>query len=426
MVRQYFITAGVNLNTNIAGQSTMVFYNDRNGTLMVRATLQDLEIIQQAIEVLSIMPQQVSIEAKFAEVTQRDSKGLGFDWALGNMLLGGGRLVGSAGSQPSFQGAPSGANPVGTFPGLPGTGQAQGGGGGNQQLNTGTLTLPSSTDGFLTPGIRNQVGIGSLQGAMPTLFTLTGILTDPQFRMVIRALEQRDGVDVISAPRVTTLSGRQAHVEVTDIATIVGGVGTGQTGAGGGGGGGGFGGTTSGVASSVSFSTQPIPLGPTLDVLPYVSADGFSVTMTLIPTFVEFIGYDDPGPFIPQAQSVSGTTVGVPLTAVLPLPRSRLRQVVTSAVVWDGQTIMLGGLISEDVRNVKDKVPIIGDLPLLGRFFRSESKSTFKKNLVIFVTPTIVDAAGNRVHQDEELPFTQNPVPGKPWPNRDRNYRMGW
>jgi general secretion pathway protein D len=79
--------------------------------------------------------------------------------------------------------------------------------------------------------------------------------------------------------------------------------------------------------------------------------------------------------------------------------------------VWDAQTVMLGGLITEDIRNVKDKVPVLGDLPLFGRFFRSETKATSKKNLIIFVTPTIIDPAGNRVHTEEEMPFAQSGVP---------------
>lgn len=425
MVRDYFQAAGVNLGTNATGgAATQVFFNDRTGVLMVRAALQDLEIIEHAIEILNIAPQQITIESKFAEVTQQDNKGLGFNWSIGNFLINNGNFIASAGTQPSFTGAPSAANPAGTFPGVPGVGT--GTGTAANQLNTGTLTVPSSSDGFLTSGLRNQIGIGSQQGSMPTLATLTGILTDPQFRMVINALEQRAGVDVLSAPRVTTLSGRQAQVQVVDMPTIVTGLNLTQTAAGGQGQGGGFGNTSSGVASAANFDTQSLPFGPVLDVLPYVSADGFSIQMTLIPTFTEFLGYDDPGPFIPQAQSVGGSTVGVPLTAVLPLPRMRTRQVVTSAIVWDGQTIMLGGLISEDVRNVKDKVPVLGDLPLLGRLFRSESKSTSKKNLIIFVTPTLVDPAGNRVHTDEELPFAKDSVPGQPWLNRDRNHRSGW
>jgi len=72
---------------------------------------------------------------------------------------------------------------------------------------------------------------------------------------------------------------------------------------------------------------------------------------------------------------------------------------------------VLGGLISNDVRRRKDKVPIFGDLPLFGRFFRSESNNTSKKNLVVFVTPTIVDPAGNRVFTDDNLPFDPNTIP---------------
>ena len=54
---------------------------------------------------------------------------------------------------------------------------------------------------------------------------------------------------------------------------------------------------------------------------------------------------------------------------------------------------------------------MLGDLPLVGRFFRSESSTTAKKNLVIFVTPTIIDPAGNRAHSEDEMPFAQNAFP---------------
>jgi general secretion pathway protein D len=88
--------------------------------------------------------------------------------------------------------------------------------------------------------------------------------------------------------------------------------------------------------------------------------------------------------------------------------------VITTVNVWDGQTVVLGGLITSVVVTEKDKVPVIGDVPLLGRLFQSQSKSSVKKNLMIFVTPTIVDPAGNRVHSDDELPFTQNTIPPQP------------
>ena len=127
--------------------------------------------------------------------------------------------------------------------------------------------------------------------------------------------------------------------------------------------------------------------------------------MTIIPTITEFVGYDTS-----SFQVIAGGS-SQNLAQAVPLPRIRTRQVTTSCVVWDGQTVVLGGLISEDIQKVKDKVPVLGDLPLFGRMFRSESSSTSKKNLLIFVTPTIIDPAGNRLHSPEEMPFAQNTVP---------------
>jgi general secretion pathway protein D len=244
--------------------------------------------------------------------------------------------------------------------------------------------------------------------------TLTGILTDPQFRMVIKALEQRSGVEVLNAPDVTTVSGRQAQLQTVDVQTIVTGVQLDQNSTGGSDSGLGSSGGGA-VGSTLEYDTSPLPFGPTMDVIPYVSADGYTIQMALIPTVTEFLGYDDPGGFVPQAQSVSsggvGGGVGLPITALLPLPRLRVRQVTTTCIVWDGQTIALGGLLTDNVTRTKDKVPVLGDLPFLGRFFRSESSLTQKKNLIIFVTPTILDPAGNRKHSDDDLPFRQKTIP---------------
>lgn len=154
--------------------------------------------------------------------------------------------------------------------------------------------------------------------------------------------------------------------------------------------------------AQIQPQVTPIPLGPTLDVIPHVSADGYTIQMNLLPTLTEFLGYDDPGQF----QVLVGN-----LAAPTPLPRFRIRQVTTSSIVWDGQTIVMGGLIAEKVTKIRDKVPVLGDLPLVGRLFRSEAKSSAKKNLVIFVTPTIIDPAGNRVHDPDNLPYDPNKVP---------------
>jgi len=397
-----------------------LFFNDRTGILFVRATLSDLDIIEKAIQILNVAPPQVEIEARFAEINQTDSKALGFDWLLGNTLMGGGRLGLSGGSAPSYTGQPSAANPGsispvdgsqilpgGVFPGTSAAG----------------LAAPGANDQLVTSGLRNTTADS---GKIPEVFSLTGILTDPQFKVVIRALEQRDGVDLLSAPKVTTLSGRQAHVEVSDVRTIATGLNNQGGGGGGGQGGGGLGGGGGGVGNNVNQAainlilpgTVSQPFGPVLDVVPYVSSDDETIQMTILPTITEFIGYDDPGPFVPQILGLTSGSSPISRTAYLPLPRLRVRMVTTSAIVWDGQTVALGGLIAEDNVKSRDKVPVLGDVPVLGRLFRSENSRTVKKNLMIFVTATIVDAGGKRIHDPENPPFDPTTTPPQKITNR--------
>jgi general secretion pathway protein D len=333
----------------------------------------------------------VTIEAKFVEVSQNDVKEIGFDWFLGNLLMRNGGLGLQGGTAPSFVGQPSLANPTGIFP------------------SPTSPIQPSGTDNVLTSGLR------SLNNA-PAVATFTGILTDPQFRVVIKALEQRDGADLLSAPKVTTLSGRQTQIQAVEVRAIVVGNQTQFASGSSAAVGGGVGGATTvggGIGAGFQPQTASVPLGPVLDVIPYVSADGYSVQMTIIPQITEFLGYDlDTAKlFVPTVQISSGGTSGQPLTSQLPLPIFRSRQVVTSCNVWDGQTVVLGGLLSEDVKKHKDKIPVLGDLPFFGRLFRSESSKTEKKNLIIFVTPRIIDPAGNLVHTPDNLPYDPNTIP---------------
>jgi general secretion pathway protein D len=126
------------------------------------------------------------------------------------------------------------------------------------------------------------------------------------------------------------------------------------------------------------------------------------------------VGYDNPGQFTPTAQGAAGSTIGIALSATLPLPHYRLRDVVTTCNVWDGQTVVLGGLIAETITKTSDKVPVLGDLPLIGRLFQSQSSDSTKQNLMIFVTPTLIDPAGNRLHSDDEMPFARTSIPAQP------------
>jgi general secretion pathway protein D len=160
--------------------------------------------------------------------------------------------------------------------------------------------------------------------------------------------------------------------------------------------------------SAITPETQQVETGPVLDVVPYVLSDGYTINLALIPSLTDFNGYD-PAPTIPN---VTGALNVVELPVVL--PDFTVRQVVTTVNVWDNQTVVLGGLTSSQVNSTKDKVPFLGDIPLLGKLFQSESKISTKKNLMIFVTSTLVDPAGNRVHSDDDLPFAQTQIPVQP------------
>ena len=389
----YFEGLGVDLNP-IANPGKSLFFNDRQGMLLVRATLQDLDIIEAAIQILNIVPPQVNIKSKFVEVNQDDTKALGFDWYLGNVLMNNGTIGGQGGTAPSFNGTPTAANPIGTFPG-------------NPFAATPTTTAPSGTDQLLTGGLRNP---------STTLFTLTGILTDPQFRVAIKALQQRSGAELLAEPQVTTQSGRQAQMKATDIQAVITAYGFSQNTAVGGTTGGTTGTTVNQAPASTFVFPEPeqMELGPILDVIPCVLSDGFTINLTLIPTLMQFSGYDNPNGVANSGLQTSGAFPGGLVQIPTVLPHFTVRQVVSTVNVWDGQTVVLGGLLSENVTTIKDQVPVLGDIPLLGVLFRSESKTTQKKNLLIFVTPMLIDPAGNRLHTEDEMPFAQSAVPAQP------------
>lgn len=189
--RAFFTTLGVNLDQP-PGKS--VFFNDRLGLLVVRATQDDLDTIEQAIQALNQVAPQVHIKARFIEVQQQDDKALGFDWYLGNFING--SVVANGGSAPSLTVPVSAANPLGSFPGN----------------TTASQVAASSTDQLLTGGLRNSA---------PALATVTGILTDPNFRVVLHALEQRTGFETLAEPEVTTTSGRQTQMRATQIINVV-------------------------------------------------------------------------------------------------------------------------------------------------------------------------------------------------------------
>ncbi len=180
----------------------------QSSRLIVRNTQDNLELVDALVEQASVVgPKQVEIEAKFVEITQNNLKELGFDWLLGQFNIGNQRVFGGGGTtgtitgpgvpagSPNYPFAPPGGPPVGQFPIT----------GGNR---SGSLAISANAIDALLLG---ATGGSSLA---PGIFGLSGVFTDPQFQVVVRALNQKKGVDLLSAPRVTTKSGQRAVIEI--------------------------------------------------------------------------------------------------------------------------------------------------------------------------------------------------------------------
>ena len=123
-----------------------------------------------------------------------------------------------------------------------------------------------------------------------------------------------------------------------------------------------------------------------VDVIPRVSAKGDSVQLGTVCRLTEFMGYAEPGTNTFSIQAEGGKE----LFGKVPYPRFRIRESATDATVPDGQSLLLAALpVSEQVI-MKDKVVMLGDLPVLGRFFTSSQTNTVQKQLLILITPRIV------------------------------------
>jgi general secretion pathway protein D len=95
-------------------------------------------------------------------------------------------------------------------------------------------------------------------------------------------------------------------------------------------------------------------------------------------------------------------------------PFFHVRSVETALSVYNGATVVMGGLITEDRKTMEDKIPFLGDLPYIGRLFRSRSEQSVKRNLLVFVTARLVDPAGRVVKTGGESALLAAGTPAAP------------
>ena len=378
--------------------------------LIVKNTQSALDLVDTLVDnSLTAPASQVEIESKFLEVTQNSLKEMGIDWLVGQFALpfgtgvygGGGTTVGGAnvaGTTLSSTGAVTGntafpfVNPGGT--GIP-TGASS--------LTSGPVTA-GNRSGTTAIGVNavDALLFGTPVGPAPALLALAGVFTNPQFQVVLRALNQSKGVDLVSAPKVTTKSGQRATIEIVrefrypseydlpQVSQSPGGLFAPAT-----------------PTSPTAFEMKPT--GITLEVEPTVGPDGYTIDLVLAPRVVEFDGFINYGsPIFANVDYISilGANLAsgnILVTAnVINKPVFSTREVTTQVSVYDGQTVVLGGLMREDVQKVEDKVPILGDIPLAGRLFRTSADQHVKRNLIMFVTASLLDPAGQPLIKSDD------------------------
>jgi len=369
----------------------------QSSRLVVRNTADNLELVDAIVEQASVSgPKQVEIESKFVEITQNNLKELGFDWLLGQFNIGNHKVFGAGGTSGTGTQVSSADYPFSTTGVNPVTA-------GNRSGNLAISANAIDALLFPTPG-------GS--AVAPGIFGLAGVFTDPQFQVVVRALNQKKGVDLLSAPRVTTKSGQRAVIEIVrefryptqftppQVPNVSGGSGTTVV--------------LPVVAPTTPTSFETRNTGVTLEVEPVVGPDGVTIDLNLVPQVVEFEGFINYGSPIlaPNLNPITDPLTGlmrlltpderVLTQNVINQPIFSARKVTTSVSVWDGQTVVLGGLMREDVQKTEDRTPIIGDIPIVGRLFRTNVDQHIKRNLIIFVTARLVTPGGQRVNETEE------------------------
>lgn len=368
-------------------QGSSAIYNATTSQLIVRNTQANLDLVEAYVETLKVdVQKQIYITTKFVEIAQDDNDTFGFDWTMGSigvgdkMLMGGG-TIGPRGADYNVADLPYGlfgdTAPI------------------TSGLRTGELAIDGdSIDAVIKAG--TVASATSLRSA-PGILSVAGILTNPQFQAVLRAVSQHKGADLLSAPSIIARSGQVAKVEVIrefiypteyDPPEIPDQIGTLSAAA--------VGGATGSIpvtpANPAAFETKNT--GVTMEVDPVIGADGFTIDLNLSPEVVEFDGFINYGSPI-----IDPSTQNVITPNIINMPVFASRKITTALTIWDGQTVAVGGLIREDVQHVQDKLPILGDVPFVGQLFRSESDVTQKKNLTVFVTARLIDPAGSPVNE---------------------------
>ncbi len=342
-------------------QAGSAMHFDRGShTLFVRNTRENLGLIESIVQALDSTPPQVLIEARFIEVVVDDLSELGIEWLLGSPWSLSSKAV-------EQDGLTIDENKV--------------------QVTAASTQYTPYRSGPLGPQGAFGLVDGLATASQGLNLTLDGVLTDPLFKAVLHALEISGKGRTLSMPRVTTMNNNPAKLRSgSDLRffeefqaqafSLVDANNQKYT-----------------VTALIPKGTPSIEeLGITLIAVPSVGADRQKITLLLNPSISGlegFVSYQDDS-VAPIKDSSSAQIRQV----VVKLPVFTRREVATKLTVQSGDTVVMGGLIDSIEQKTVHKIPILGDLPILGVLFRRTGVTEQRRNLLIFVTATVISERG--------------------------------
>jgi general secretion pathway protein D len=380
-------------------------YNQKTSQLKVVNNQEMLDLIGQLISAAEEQTLLIQVGVRLVEINQSD-----LDTITVNSTLGGSGIN-------LLSPVPAGLNSTsgGSTP------SASTQRGVNAQLNQiqGVGLLPNNTlQSFLQSGV--LAGTNQTSSYALNTMELGGtILNGMQLRTLIQAVSQKNSANVLANPSIILKRGQKGVIEVvqefkyvkeysdpqSSIRTI-NSTSTNQA-------------TANNNLQGVpgpetvigSFPSQisdPVPIGVKMGVKPDVTGDNSRVLLELEPSFVDFEGFINYGTIINSAYTLAYYNQAVTImTNNIQQPVFIRRDLTLPAVeVSDGYTLLLGGLLREDIQKIDEKVPIIGDIPIFGRAFQGKTEQAIKKNTLIFVTPRILDVSGQPLNPTAGSPTT--------------------
>ena len=218
-----------------------------------------------------------------------------------------------------------------------------------------TFGYGSDTGNFTIPSTNNSL-LGNFGSSLGAGFA---ILTAPQMSVTVRALNEDSDAEFLANPRIVTADNMQAKIEIIRAQPVPQLNFNEQT------------------ATAVFGGFQDKKFGNTLIVKPLVNKDNF-ITLAVKPEISNKVRDEE--------FSIPGGTGGTVRSPVIDT-----RSLDSNVLIKSGDTLAIGGLLQDEVTKARSKVPILGDIPVLGYFFQEKLNARTKRNLLVFVTPTIID-----------------------------------